>query len=109
MDEKQYRVLVDQAFGKIERSFDAVDPDSAEFEFSQGAVTIRFSDGTKCILSTQPSVRQIWLAAAAKGVAHHFDYDAAAQSWKDDKGKGVELYAYVAALVREAAGVDLAL
>ena len=109
MEEKEYRALVDRAFKTIEKSFDAVDPDVAEFEFSQGAVTILFADRTKCILSTQPSVRQIWLAAASKGVAHHFVFDARSASWLDDKGKGVELLTYVKTLVKDIAGVELGL
>lgn len=109
MEEKEYRRLVDETFRTIERAFDEIDPDLAEFELSQGAVTIRFANGTKCILSTQPSVRQIWLAAAAKGIAYHFNYEAATTRWTDDKGKGVELKSYVKDLVREFAGKELKL
>lgn len=109
LPEKEYRALVDQAFKTIERAFDNIDPDLAEFEHAQGSVTILFADGTKVILSTQPSVRQVWLAAAARGVAFHFDYDPQNTCWRDDKGKGVELLAYVKTLVRESAGVELKL
>lgn len=107
MTEKAYREVVDQAFKKLERAFDDVDPDEVEYSMSQGAVTLLFADKTKCILSTQPSVRQIWLAAAAKGIAFHFDYDQQTRAWTDDKGKGVELFSYIKGLVREAANVDL--
>jgi CyaY protein len=109
MEEKEYRQIVDRTFHSLERAFENVDPDVAEYEFSQGAVTITFKDGSRCILSTQPSVRQIWLAAASRGVAHHFGYDAAAGRWMDDKGKGVELLSYVRGLVRETTGLDLKL
>ncbi|MBI3554751.1 MAG: iron donor protein CyaY [Deltaproteobacteria bacterium] len=107
MEEKEYRQVVDQTFKTIERAFDGVDPDVAEFEFSQGAVTILFSDKSRCILSTQPSVRQIWLAAASRGIAHHFDYNGKTSQWVDDKGKGVELTSYLRSLVRESVGVEL--
>lgn len=109
MEEKEYRNRVDEAFKKIATAFDNVDPDLAEFELSQGAVTILFSNGTKCILSTQPSVRQVWLAAASKGIAFHFNFDAAANRWVDDKGRGVELFSYVRTLTKEIAGVDVTL
>lgn len=109
MEEKEYRQLVDKAFRDLERAFDDVDPDEAEFEMSQGAVTLRFANGTKCILSQQPSVRQIWVAAAAKGVAYHFNYDATTGRWHDDKGKGIELISCVKNVVRETAGVELKL
>jgi CyaY protein len=109
MEEKEYRQLVDRTFSALQRAFDDVDPDDAEYEYSQGAVTITFKDASRCILSTQPSVRQIWLAAASRGVAHHFNYDPSNGRWMDDKGKGVELLAYVKGLVRETTGVDLKL
>ena len=107
MDEKEYRQIVDKTFRAIERAFDDVDPDEAEFELSQGAVTIQFKDRSKCILSTQPSVRQVWLAAASRGIAHHFNYEGG--RWMDDKGKGVELLSYVKGLVKDTAGVELKL
>lgn len=109
MEEKEYRQLVDKTFRTIERAFDDVDPDEAEFELSQGAVTLRFANGTTCILSQQPSVRQIWVAAAAKGVAYHFNYNASTGQWLDDKGKGIELVSCVKGVVRESSGVDLKL
>jgi len=109
MEEKEYRQLVDQTFRKIEKAFDDVDPDAAEFELSQGSVTILFADRSRLILSTQPSVRQIWLAAASKGIAFHFNYDPASTTWIDDKGKGVELESFVKNIVRESAKVELKL
>ncbi len=109
MEEKEYRAFVDKTFKTIELAFDGVDPDIAEFEFSQGAVTILFKDKSRCILSTQPSVRQIWLAAASRGVAHHFNYDPQSGAWLDDKGKGVVLTEYLKILVRESVGVELKL
>lgn len=107
MEEKEYRELVSREFKKIEKAFDDVDPDQAEFDLAQGAATIVFPDGMKLILSQQPSVRQIWVAAATKGVAHHFGYDATAEKWMDDKGKGIELLAFVGEMVRDAAGIAL--
>lgn len=109
MDEKEYRALVLSEFRKIEKAFEDVDPDQAEFEHSQGAVTIIFRDGSKLLLSQQPSVRQIWVAAATLGIAHHFGYDAGRGAWLDDKGKGVELLDFVCAQVERAAGVKLRL
>lgn len=107
MPEKDYRALVDASFKKLENAFDQVDPDLAEFELSQGAITIQFADKSKLILSTQPSVRQIWIAYAAKGIAHHFNYDASSKSWFDDKGKGLELLNFVQSVVSESAKVSI--
>lgn len=107
MEEKEYRILVDKTFRSIERAFDRIDPDIVEFEMAQGAVTLQFANKTRCILSTQPSVRQIWLAAASKGIAFHFNYDSTKNKWLDDKGKGVELTSFVKGLVLETAGIEL--
>ena len=107
MEEKEYRELVKTAFDKIGNAFDDVDPDLAEYTFSQGAITVQFADQSKLILSQQPSVRQIWVAAASKGVAYHFNYSQGL--WMDDKGLNLELLGYVKSLVQEIAQVSLPL
>lgn len=107
MDEKEYRKQVEKVYRKLEDAFDTVDPDLVELENSQGALTLLFADKTKCILSTQPAVRQLWVALASKGVALHFNYDPQKDSWFDDKGKNVELFAFVKQAVKDSAGVQL--
>src|SRR5690242_12502853 len=89
--EAEYRSRIQKVFDRIEAAFEAVDPDVAECEQAFGAVTITFSDQTRCILSAQPSVRQIWLALASRGTAYHFNYDENSGSWIDDKGQNLEL------------------
>jgi frataxin-like iron-binding protein CyaY len=54
-------------------------------------------------------VRQIWLAVASRGRAFHFDYDAGTQSWRDDKGEGLEVVSFLEQLLREDAGLDVRL
>lgn len=107
MEEKEYREIVAKVFKKIENGFDSVDPDLAECVFSQGALVITFADRSKLILSQQPSVRQVWLAAAAKGIAYHFNFNPSAQTWNDDKGLGIELMSFVAKTVSEAANIKM--
>ena len=107
MEEKEYRELVKKAFDQIGNAFDDVDPDLAEYTFSQGAITVQFADQSKLILSQQPSVRQIWLAAASKGVAHHFNF--VQEKWMDDKAQGIELFGYIKSLVHEIAAVTLSI
>ena len=53
-------------------------------------------------MNTQRPVRQIWVAGKGQGV--HFTYDPAADRWLDDKGKGIELLAFVADAVESASG-----
>ena len=105
MDEQAYRSLVDETFRKIDDAFGGVDPDLAESSLSQGALTITFRDGARCILSPQPAVRQVWMAF--RDHAWHFDLDAKTGRWMDDRGQGKELFALVRETAREAGGVDV--
>ena len=62
--ELEYRKRIQDLFNRLEKVLETVDPDKAECEQSMGALTITFSDRSRCILSAQPSVRQLWLALA---------------------------------------------
>lgn len=108
-DELAFRKKTNEDFDKIEKSLRNVDPDLAECDSSQGALTITFADRSCCILSTQPSVRQIWLALAAKGLAYHFQYDHQQKKWFDDRGAGIELMSFLKDYLKKSAGVELTL
>lgn len=99
MNEVEYRARMQETLDRIERAFENVDPDVAECEQALGSMTITFADKTRCILSAQPSVRQLWLALAARGTAYHFNWDGS--RWIDDKGKGVELLSFLQDFIRE--------
>ncbi len=105
LNEAEFRTLAVQLYRRVERAFDEVDPDDAECEESQGSLTIRLADGARWILSLQPPLRQVWLAVASLGRAFHFDYDAGADTWRDDKGEGIELLPHLEKLLEEVAGV----
>jgi len=105
LDEKNYRVLVKQAFDRVEQAFNDVDPDVVEVETSQGTLRVQVANAGACILSPQPSVRQIWLAVAAKGIAFHFNYNEATKEWDDDKGQGITLFQFLQHYLKEAARV----
>jgi iron donor protein CyaY len=109
MDENEYRKIVKETLSRIESAFEAVDPDIAECDQQFGALTIRLVDGSRCILSAQPSVRQLWLAVASKGVAFHFNYVSADRQWVDDRGQGLELISYLKAYLLEACRLELAI
>lgn len=106
-EEADYRKKVQETLSRIEAAFSEVDPDVAECEMIFGALTVTLSNGSRFILSQQPSVRQIWLALAAQGTAHHFNYDAQKGQWFDDKGKGIELIAFVKGYFKEFCRLDL--
>ena len=105
MDEQSYRSLVDATLERIDAAFGDVDPDLAESNISQGALTLVFPGGTKAIVSAQPPVRQIWLAYTDH--AWHFDLDAATGRWMDDRGKGEDLFVVLSGIAKDAAGVDV--
>lgn len=92
---------------RVERAFENVDPDVAECSVQFGALSIVFPNGSKCILSSQPSVQQLWMAVAAKGIAYHFDYDAATGRWRDDKGQGIEPLSFLEKFLKETVDLDL--
>jgi CyaY protein len=104
--EAEFRKRVQQVLDRIEKVFENVDPDRVECEHILGALTLIFPDRSKCILSTQPSVQQIWLALAAKGTAFHFSFDPVSEKWIDDKGRGVELMSFLEDHLKEVTGID---
>jgi iron donor protein CyaY len=109
MNEPEYRSRVQEVYDRIQRAFENVDPDIAECEQAMGVLTITLADRSRCILSTQPSVRQVWFAFAAKGTAAHFNFDPASGVWIDDKSKGLELVSHFKALMKDATGLELAI
>lgn len=106
MDESRYQHLAATALGKVEAMFDDVDAEDVDVERSGDVITLTFRDRRKCVLNTQRPTRQIWLAANARG--WHFDYDEASQRWLDEKDRSNELFARVATVVKELAGITLA-
>lgn len=107
MEEKAYRHLVASTFKQIEDAFEDVDPDVVEASRAGDVITLLFPDGMRCMISPQPPVRQIWLAARAN--AFHFNYDEATHSWLDDHGRGLELMTYIRDLVQEEVGAAVPL
>lgn len=107
MDEGTYQKLADQAFRAIADAFDDVDPDVCDCEVAGDVVTLTMCGGRKCIVNTQRPARQIWLAANAR--AWHFSWDEQARRWVDDKGRGEELFATLARIVKETTGADVEL
>ena len=107
--ESDYRKQVELVFNRIEKALESVDPDLVECELTQGSLVLTFTDRSKCILSMQPSVAQIWLALASQGTAYHFNQDPESGRWKDDKGKGIELTSYLADFLKQMTGLEIKL
>ena len=103
MDEKTYRLLVDDTLRHIDAAFEPIDPDLAECSISQGALTVAFPGGLRAIVSPQPPVRQMWLAFRDRG--YHFNWDG--NRWIDDKNPDISLYGVVADITRQMTGQDV--
>src|SRR5439155_17775204 len=99
LDESAYNQLVSAAFKKILAAVDEADPDQIDADSTGEMVTLTASSGEKVVVNTQRAVRQIWVAGKGSGI--HFSYDGS--RWLDDKGKGLELFAWVKECVRAAA------
>jgi CyaY protein len=107
MEEKRYRQLVAETYKKLENAFDAVDPDVVELSRAGDVVTLLFPDGMRCILSPQPPLRQLWVAARTTAV--HFNWNDEANAWQDDQGKGIEVFSYLKDLVKREVDEEVAL
>ncbi|MDP1823830.1 MAG: iron donor protein CyaY [Archangium sp.] len=102
-----YAGSVSSFFKRLVAAVDGVDPDLLECDATGDMVTITATkSGTKVIVNTQRAVDQIWVAGKSAGV--HFSR-ADDGRWMDDKGKGLELGAWVAECVRDASGVTITL
>jgi CyaY protein len=104
MDEARYNQLVAGVFKRVLAAADALDPDVLEAESTGDMVTLTTPSREKCVINTQRAVRQIWVAGKGQGI--HFSYDEASGTWRDDKGKGLELFAFISDVVRELTGED---
>jgi CyaY protein len=104
MDEARYNQLVAAVFKRMLAAADALDPDVLEAESTGDMLTLTTPSREKCIVNTQRAVRQIWVAGKGQGI--HFSYDDVSGTWRDDKGKGLELFSFVAQVVRELSGED---
>ena len=105
LDEKRYRHLLDEAYARVDRAFEDVDPDVAEVSISQGTLTITFFEKQRLMLTPQPSPRQLWVAFRDR--AWHFDYDATKSRWMDDRGQGIEVCALIEETTRDIAAVTV--
>jgi CyaY protein len=106
MDEALYNQRVAAVFKRMLAAADALDPDVLEAESTGDMLTLTARSREKCIVNTQRAVRQLWVAGKGQGI--HFSYDEASGTWKDDKGKGLELFSFVSDVVRELSGEDFA-
>lgn len=107
MNDSEFTVAASQLFKRMVKGVDAADPDVIEGDSTGDMVTfVATKTGEKVIINTQRAVQQIWVAGNGAGI--HFSYGAGGQ-WLDDKGKGIELLAWVSECVERASGQKLSL
>ncbi len=112
IDEAEYERLADRALGQVEDLFSEVDPEDVDLERAGDVIRMTFRDRSRCVVNTQRAVRQIWLAANARG--WHFDWDATLGAWVDARHTGGgapgdgELFGVLRAIVRDCAKIELA-
>lgn len=105
MDEQRYLELAHATFQRIIAAFDDVDVEDADVEPAGDVITITWRNGRQCVINTQRSARQIWLAGGER--AWHFQWDETAHAWLDAKGSGAELFATIAEIAGREAGLQL--
>lgn len=105
INESAYLQRVDGVFKRIQDACDSIDPDNVEAMATGDVLTLTFRDRSRCVLNTQRSTRQIWLAANSR--AWHFCLDEATGAWMDDKDRGDELFATLTRIVAENSGETL--
>lgn len=105
MNESEYQQRADELFKRVQDLFEEVDPDLAEAYAAGDVLTITFADRSRCVINTQRATHQIWMAYIAR--AWHFAYNAEAQRWEDDRGRGEEFFSTLADLVRDAVKLEL--
>ena len=105
MEEARYEGLAADAFRRVLDLFEEVDPVDADVEAGGDVIRIDYRGGAHMVINTQRPTRQIWLAGGQS--AWHFSYDETSGEWRDDKGRGDELFATVRRLTHAAIGQDL--
>jgi CyaY protein len=83
MNPKEYGRLADDCLEGVAAWLEDFDPDEVDFATSDGVVTIEFPDGVRFVLNRQAAASQMWFAAGAR--AWHYDWDADATAWVDDR------------------------
>ena len=83
MNEAEFNQIVDELMFSIEESIDHSGAD-LDYENSDGMLTITCeANGSQIILSRQPAMEEIWLAARSGGF--HYQYDAEAGDWRNTR------------------------
>lgn len=78
LDETKFHQLVDELQQHIEDVLDNTGLD-VDIINAGGVLTIRFENGSQLVLSRQPPLKQLWVAAKSGG--YHLDYNKDHNDW----------------------------
>ena len=106
IDESEFHDIVEQTIESIQ---DAIDESGADIDYEEigGVLTLEFENGSKVIVSKQPPVKQLWVAAKSGGF--HFDYNVEGAQWVCDSGDNEELFTMLNRLCKQQGEVDVEL
>jgi CyaY protein len=96
MDPGEYQRRADACLQRVAAWLEGFDPDDVDYSVGDGKLTLEFPDGVVFVLNRQSAAGQMWFAAVDR--AWHYDWDAARETWIDDRD-GHELYANLAEVV----------
>lgn len=78
LEEKEYHQLIDELQQLVEDKLEEVELD-VDIDNANGVLTIEFANGSQLILSRQPALQQLWIAAKSGG--YHLAYDTVLNNW----------------------------
>jgi CyaY protein len=104
LSESEFRKLAEAELKALATALDPLT--ELTVDLANDILTIEFDDGQKYVANLQGPTRQIWFAA--NFAAGHYDYDPAAQAWRDSK-TGEALRTRIARDVGQKLGKGIAL
>ena len=102
MTESEFHGAVEAILARIESSLE--DEESLDVDLESGILTVTCEDGSKVIVNRHGPNRELWVAARRGGF--HFRRDG--DRWVDTR-TGEELGMSLARVLKEQAGIDVAL
>ena len=103
MSESEFLVAAERVLEAIEA---AVDSSGADIDATRAGnvLTLELADGSKAVVNSQASMRQIWVAARSGG----FHYEWLDGAWRDTRD-GSELFAALSRVISAQGGVAVLL
>lgn len=99
MTESEFITVYEYTLTSIENALDTLD-EEIDYQSQEGILTLEFANRSKIIISRQPSIRELWIAAKSGG--YHCRYAPETACWQD-QNSGEELFNLLSRLCTEQA------